>query len=66
MCVLQGFPTTLAKSATEDAFPLGLWFANADTLYVADEGNGTATYCRGPAWGATNVRWHPRTSGMAI
>jgi hypothetical protein len=44
MCVLQGFPTTLAKSATEDAFPFGLWFANADTLYVADEGNGTDTY----------------------
>jgi hypothetical protein len=32
MCVLKGFPTTL-KSAT--SFPFGLWFANADTLYVA-------------------------------
>jgi len=42
MCVLQGFPTTLAKTST--AFPFGLWFANADTLYVADEGNGDATY----------------------
>ncbi|MFY9887635.1 MAG: hypothetical protein WAK71_04935, partial [Streptosporangiaceae bacterium] len=42
MCILQGFPTTLAKTAT--AFPFGLWFANADTLYVADEGNGTNTY----------------------
>jgi hypothetical protein len=42
MCVLNGFPTTLAKNAS--AFPFGVWFANAKTLYVADEGNGTATY----------------------
>ena len=42
MCVLQGFPTQLAKTST--AFPFGLWFANADTLYVADEGDGSATY----------------------
>jgi hypothetical protein len=38
MCVLKGFPTDL-KSTT--SFPFGIWFANADTLYVADEGNGT-------------------------
>jgi len=37
MCVLQGFPTAL-KSKT--SFPFGIWFANATTLYVADEGNG--------------------------
>ncbi|HUA06683.1 MAG TPA: hypothetical protein VMB27_22445 [Solirubrobacteraceae bacterium] len=43
MCVLAGFPTTLAKSATT-GFPFGLWFANPTTLYVADEGDGTATY----------------------
>ena len=41
MCILQGFPTAL-KSAT--SFPFGLWFANARTLYVADEGNGDNTY----------------------
>ena len=41
MCILQGFPTAL-KSAT--SFPFGIWFANADTVYVADEGNGTNTY----------------------
>lgn len=39
MCVLQGFPTTLAKKALY--FPFGLWFANATTVYVADEGDGT-------------------------
>ena len=42
MCVLQGFPTTLAKSTT--SFPFGMWFANKDTVYVADEGNGDDTY----------------------
>jgi hypothetical protein len=42
MCVLKGFTTTLAKNAT--LFPFGVWFANATTLYVADEGNGTNTY----------------------
>jgi hypothetical protein len=41
MCILQGFPTAL-KSTT--AFPFGLWFANPDTLYVADEGNGDNTF----------------------
>jgi hypothetical protein len=41
MCILNGFPTAL-KSAT--SFPFGIWFANADTLYVADEGNGATTY----------------------
>ena len=41
MCVLSGFPTAL-KSTT--SFPFGIWFANANTLYVADEGNGTTTY----------------------
>jgi hypothetical protein len=41
MCVLNGFPTAL-KSTT--SFPFGVWFANANTLYVADEGNGTVTF----------------------
>jgi hypothetical protein len=41
MCILQGFPTAL-KSAT--SFPFGIWFANPNTLYVADEGNGDNTY----------------------
>jgi hypothetical protein len=42
MCILAGFPTTLAKNLTTPAAPFGLWFANADTLYVADEGDGFA------------------------
>jgi hypothetical protein len=39
MCILAGFPTTLAKNLATPAAPFGLWFANADTLYVADEGD---------------------------
>jgi hypothetical protein len=41
MCVLNGFPTALSSKTS---FPFGVWFADADTLYVADEGNGTNTY----------------------
>jgi len=39
--ILPGFPVTLAKAAGAQN-PFGLWFADADTLYVADEGDGTA------------------------
>jgi hypothetical protein len=44
MCVLRGFPTTLAKSKTNTSFPFGIWFANPHTLYVADEGDGSSTF----------------------
>lgn len=44
MCVLKGFPVAL-KSKT--SFPFGIWFANATTVYVADEGNGDNTYSNG-------------------
>jgi hypothetical protein len=40
LCILNGFPTALAKTATTVAYPFGLWFADANTLYVADEGDG--------------------------
>jgi hypothetical protein len=46
--ILPGFPTTLASGVAQDgtanhavAFPFGIWFANANTLYVCDEGDGT-------------------------
>ncbi len=41
--VLPGFNTSLAKTDTETPHPFGLWFANANTLYVADEGSGAST-----------------------
>jgi hypothetical protein len=40
MCILKGFPTTLAKASSGVTFPFGMWFANPTTLYVADEGSG--------------------------
>ncbi|HEY4840280.1 MAG TPA: hypothetical protein VIH72_16815, partial [Candidatus Acidoferrales bacterium] len=36
--ILPGFPNTAASVNT--AFPFGIWFANANTLYVCDEGDG--------------------------
>jgi hypothetical protein len=41
MCILAGFPSTLnsAKGAVP-LYPFGLFFADANTLYVADEGDG--------------------------
>jgi hypothetical protein len=40
MCILAGFPTTLAKNLANPATPFGLFFANDTTLYVAEEGDG--------------------------
>jgi hypothetical protein len=46
--ILPGFPNTLAAGAdpttgavTPVDYPFGIWFANASTLYVCDEGDGT-------------------------
>jgi uncharacterized protein (TIGR03437 family) len=41
--ILPGFPTVLARTADVTyMFPFGLWFADANTLYVSDEGDGAA------------------------
>ena len=42
MCILNGFPSTLNSKLTKKttAYPFGIWFANATTVYVADEGDG--------------------------
>ena len=43
--ILKGFPTDLAKDATDASdYRFGLWFANPNVLYVADEGSGDNTY----------------------
>ncbi len=48
MCVLKGFPTDLAKSATDASdFPFGIWFASPTTMYVADEGADDTTFAGG-------------------
>jgi hypothetical protein len=59
MCILQGFPTAL-KSKT--SFPFAVWFANSTTAYVADEGNGTATY--DPATGTYSAAAAQTTAGL--
>jgi hypothetical protein len=48
MCILKGFPTALAKAATDASdYPFGLWFANPTTLYVTDEGAGDNAFANG-------------------
>jgi hypothetical protein len=45
--ILPGFSTSLASGVDQNgnpvpvAFPFGIWFADANTLYVCDEGDGT-------------------------
>ena len=46
--ILPGFPTVLASGQALNgttgnpvSFPFGIWFADANTLYVCDEGDGT-------------------------
>lgn len=45
--VLPGFSTSLASGVDQNgkpapvSFPFGIWFADANTLYVCDEGDGT-------------------------
>jgi hypothetical protein len=39
LTILTGFPNT--EASTNTAFPFGMFFANANTLYVCDEGDGT-------------------------
>jgi hypothetical protein len=61
--LLAGMPTTSAKSNTANIFPFGMWFANASTLYVADEGDGVYTDATTDAeaglqkWALTNGTW---------
>jgi hypothetical protein len=40
MCIVTGFPAIPNKEATTLSYPFGIWFANATTVYIADEGNG--------------------------
>lgn len=62
--VLPGFPTTLAKNADATTiYPFGIWFANATTLYVGDEGDGvaadavTSTKAGLQKWSLVNGAW---------
>jgi uncharacterized protein (TIGR03437 family) len=62
--VLPGFPTVSAKNADVTfIFPFGIWFANATTLYVGDEGDGvvadaaTSTKAGLQKWSLVNGAW---------
>ena len=57
--ILPGFNTTLASSAANQFYPFGLFFANASTLYVADEGlAGAVTAQAGlEKWSLVNGTW---------
>lgn len=68
--ILPGFPTNLAKTGKNVNgivqpiyYPFGIWFANATTLYVADEGDGviadaaTSTTAGLQKWSLVNGTW---------
>ncbi len=40
MCILNGFNQVPAAFDQNDTYPFGIWFANQNTLYLADEGSG--------------------------
>jgi hypothetical protein len=64
--ILPGFPTGLAGNTMPPLprFPFGVWFANATTLYVADEGDGTMANAATDAesglqkWVFNGTSWH--------
>lgn len=73
--ILPGLPTGLAKNIITDPtnpgflttnfHPFGIWFANASTLYVADEGDGVNTLANAlnphaglEKWSLVNGTWH--------
>jgi hypothetical protein len=60
--ILPGFPTTLAKNAGAQN-PFGIFFADANTLYVADEGDGTLADAASSA-NAGLQKWVRDASGM--
>ncbi len=62
--VLPGFPTATAKTAgSNNIYPFGIWFANATTLYVGDEGDGvtadagTGIYAGLQKWSLVGGTW---------
>jgi uncharacterized protein (TIGR03437 family) len=62
--VLPGLPTASAKTAgAGNDYPFGIWFANANTLYVGDEGDGVLADAAGSKtaglqkWILSNGTW---------
>ena len=59
--VVPGFPTDSARATGGDYTPFAVFFANASTLYVSDEGSGDATDASSHAglekWSLVNGSW---------
>jgi hypothetical protein len=59
--ILAGFPTDSAKATGGDFTPFAVFFANATTMYVTDEGSGNATDVASHAglqkWSLNNGVW---------
>jgi hypothetical protein len=59
--IVPGFPTDSAKSTGGDFTPFAVFFANATTMYVTDEGSGNATDAASHAglekWSLQNGAW---------
>jgi hypothetical protein len=62
--ILPGFPNTAASTSSgpAGAFPFGMFFANANTLYVCDEGDGT--FVSPPANGNVEDQTSLSTAGV--
>jgi hypothetical protein len=60
--LLPGLPTTLARATPASTVmdPFGIWFANATTLYVADEGNGSLVNANAglQKWTFDGAKWN--------
>ena len=59
--IVPGFPTDSAKATGGDFTPFAVFFANANTMYVTDEGTGNATDAANHAglekWSLINGTW---------
>jgi hypothetical protein len=59
--IVPGFPTDSAKATGGDFTPFAVFFANATTMYVTDEGTGNATDAANHAglekWSLINGTW---------
>jgi len=65
MCILKGFPTLSAKSKTGVSYPFGIWFANPNTIYLADEGSGDNTFSTTTNTYTNAVAANNPTAGLA-
>jgi hypothetical protein len=67
--ILPGFPTSLASGVNQDGnpapvlYPFGIFFADANTLYVCDEGDGVVADAADPILGTGGIQKWSRSNG---